>query len=126
MKTIPIGVDAGTLVFGVIVTRADVWLRHREAWASGKYDSDYDFIAAVFANEKYIQERLVELGWDVIRDLLPSRREEIEAEGWVIYDNTRRMEKFSENLDAIVKLVGSARYETMCVDMAWYVRRVED
>lgn len=31
-----------------IITRRDVWLRHRHAWASGHYASDWDFINSVW------------------------------------------------------------------------------
>lgn len=33
-----------------IVTRRDVWMRHRQAWATGRYASDFDFINAVWAS----------------------------------------------------------------------------
>lgn len=32
-----------------IITRKDVWMYCRSAWGSGRYASDFDFIAAVFA-----------------------------------------------------------------------------
>ena len=31
-----------------IITRSDVWMECRAAWASGRYASDFDFIAAVW------------------------------------------------------------------------------
>jgi len=40
--------EAGIGTSGII-TRRDVWMQHREAWASGRYASDYDFISAVWA-----------------------------------------------------------------------------
>lgn len=39
----------GQIGCSAIVTRADVWLQQREAWTSGKYNSDFDFITAVHA-----------------------------------------------------------------------------
>lgn len=38
----------GDIGCSAIVTRRDVWMLHRQAWASGRYASDFDFIAAVF------------------------------------------------------------------------------
>lgn len=40
--------EAGIGTSGII-TRRDVWMQHRQAWASARYASDYDFIAAVWA-----------------------------------------------------------------------------
>lgn len=40
--------EAGIGCSGMI-TRRDVWLRHRHAWASGRYASDFDFIWSVWA-----------------------------------------------------------------------------
>ena len=31
-----------------MITRRDVWMRHRLAWESGRYQSDFDFIASVY------------------------------------------------------------------------------
>ena len=31
-----------------IITRRDVWMRHRQAWATGRYAADFDFISAVW------------------------------------------------------------------------------
>lgn len=36
-----------------IITRADVWRQHRQAWASGRYEADFDFIAAVWQAEAF-------------------------------------------------------------------------
>jgi hypothetical protein len=32
-----------------IITRRDVWMRHRHAWATGRYAADYDFINSVYS-----------------------------------------------------------------------------
>lgn len=32
-----------------IITRRDVWMAHRQAWRSARYESDFDFISAVYA-----------------------------------------------------------------------------
>jgi hypothetical protein len=32
-----------------MITRRDVWLRHRHGWATGRYASDFDFINSVWA-----------------------------------------------------------------------------
>lgn len=32
-----------------IITRRDVWMAHRQRWATGRYAADYDFIAGVWA-----------------------------------------------------------------------------
>lgn len=51
-----------------IVTRADVWMRCRQAWVGGKYNSDFDYIAAVWA----------EYGADIIwHDVVASRCQRI-------------------------------------------------
>lgn len=31
-----------------MVTRRDVWMRHRHAWATGRYAADFDYIASVW------------------------------------------------------------------------------
>jgi hypothetical protein len=41
----------GQIGASAIITRADVWIRHRSAWRSGRYASDFDFISAVFHYE---------------------------------------------------------------------------
>ena len=41
-------VEAG-IGCSAIITRRDVWMYCRKAWASGRYASDYDFISAVWA-----------------------------------------------------------------------------
>lgn len=39
----------GHIGCSAIITRRDVWMYCRKAWASGRYASDFDFIAAVYA-----------------------------------------------------------------------------
>lgn len=39
-----------------IITRWNVWMQHRHAWATERYAADYDFIASVWAAES---ERIV-------------------------------------------------------------------
>jgi hypothetical protein len=39
----------GGIGCSAIITRRDVWMHCREAWASGRYASDFDFISAVWA-----------------------------------------------------------------------------
>jgi len=36
-----------------IFTRADVWMRHRAAWATGRYAADYDFIESVWTEHSF-------------------------------------------------------------------------
>lgn len=37
-----------------IVSRRDIWYQYREHWRSGRYESDYDYIAAVLRNESNV------------------------------------------------------------------------
>jgi hypothetical protein len=38
----------GHIGCSAMIVRRDVWMEHRQAWASGRYASDFDFIAAVW------------------------------------------------------------------------------
>ena len=39
----------GRIGASAIITQRDVWMRHRAAWAGGRYESDFDFIHSVWA-----------------------------------------------------------------------------
>lgn len=49
---------------------------------------------------------------------------EDDIEGWHIYQVDDS--PFVENLDSIIALIGSARYESKLHDHCWWIRRVED
>lgn len=38
----------GRIGCSAIITRADVWMKHRGAWASARYESDFDYIHSVW------------------------------------------------------------------------------
>lgn len=38
----------GRIGASALITRQDVWMHCRQAWASGRYEADYDFAAAVW------------------------------------------------------------------------------
>lgn len=42
----------GRIGASAIITRRDVWMKHRAAWASGRYESDFDFIHSVWAEHQ--------------------------------------------------------------------------
>lgn len=42
----------GGIGASALICRADVWRRHRRAWAAGRYAADYDFAAAVLTQEQ--------------------------------------------------------------------------
>jgi glycosyltransferase involved in cell wall biosynthesis len=44
----------GGIGASALVTRRDVWLRHRDQWRSARYASDYDFSKAVLTSESHI------------------------------------------------------------------------
>ena len=44
----------GGIGCSALVVRADVWRQYREWWRTGRYASDYDYIAAVLRNESHV------------------------------------------------------------------------
>jgi hypothetical protein len=37
-----------------LIVRRDIWYQYRDHWRSGRYEADYDFIAAVLRNERAV------------------------------------------------------------------------
>ena len=46
----------GRIGVSAIITRRDVWMKHRDAWNSARYESDFDYISSVWAEHA---ERIV-------------------------------------------------------------------
>lgn len=44
----------GQIGASALIVRRDIWYQYRDHWRSGRYESDYDFMAAVLRNESHI------------------------------------------------------------------------
>jgi hypothetical protein len=44
----------GQIGSSAIFTRRDIWYEYRDHWRAGRYEADYDFIAAVLRHESHV------------------------------------------------------------------------
>lgn len=44
----------GRIGASALIVRRDIWYQYRDHWRSGRYEADYDFIAAVLRNESHV------------------------------------------------------------------------
>lgn len=44
----------GRIGSSALIVRRDIWYQYREHWRSGRYEADYDFIAAVLRHESHV------------------------------------------------------------------------